>query len=138
MQKTKFARLLSVVLLASCGVAHASTGTFDDLDKLQKERFYYQAQAAANAAKKAAKAEDDAETVQATTAANPASQRASEALPSLVKINGRNAVIAYPDGTSRTVTAGQMLPGGLYQVMSVTLNGVSVKRITDGKNFPLN
>ncbi|PII85118.1 hypothetical protein BL250_12345 [Erwinia sp. OLTSP20] len=138
MQKIKLVRLAATLLLATCGIAHASTGTFDDLDKLQKERFYYQAQAAANAAKKAANAESDTEVAQVNTVGNQANQRGSETLPSLVKINGRKAVIVLSDGTSRTVMAGQMLPGGNYQVVSVTLNGVSVKRITDGKIFPLN
>lgn len=138
MQKTKSVSFIFVMLLATCGMANAATGTFDDLDALQKERFYYQAKAAADAAKKAAKAESDAATAPSTTAPDPASSRASEALPSLVKINGSKAVVAYSDGTNRTVSVGQMLPGGQYQIMSVTLNGVSVKRITDGKNFQLN
>lgn len=138
MRKANSSYFITAVLLTLYGSAQANVATFDDLDKLQAERFYYQAQAAAKAAQRAATSQGDPEAGQ--TIAPPAGPgvQVTDRLPSLVKINGRKAVISLSDGTSRTVIPGEMLPGGQFQVQSVTLNGVSVRRITDGKSFPLN
>jgi len=138
MRKIKLIRFSSIILLVICSFSNASTLTFEDLDKLQQERYYYQAQAAVNAAKKAANVDSNIDVAPINNGENQINQRTGDSLPSLVKINGRSAVFLFADGTSRSVTAGQMLPGGIYQVMSVTINGVSVKRITDGKTYMLN
>lgn len=138
MPKIKLNRLSAALFLMLYGTAHANVATFGDLDELQSERFYYQAQAAAKAAKRAAQGEGGPEAGQNVIPAGTGQYQASDKLPVLVKVNGRKAVIDFGDGTTRSVSPGEMLPGGKFQVQSVSLNGVSVKRISDGKSFPLN
>ncbi|MDI8584618.1 type IV pilus biogenesis protein PilP, partial [Salmonella enterica subsp. enterica serovar Kentucky] len=58
--------------------------------------------------------------------------------PQLVKINGRNAVISMPGGKTVTVNSGQMLPGGRWQIVSVSLNGVKVRNISTRREEILN
>ncbi|EQB98967.1 type IV pilus biogenesis protein PilP [Photorhabdus temperata] len=138
MVRDNIIRLCSLSLIAFYGIAHADVSTLGDLDKLQSERFYYEAKAAANKAKREADGEIENITDNTGATGSLANPRNLDVMPSLVKINGRKANIALPDGTTRTVTLGEMLPGGRYQVMSVNLNGVIVRRITDGKQFYLN
>ncbi|ECG8508666.1 type IV pilus biogenesis protein PilP, partial [Salmonella enterica subsp. arizonae] len=63
---------------------------------------------------------------------------AGDSLPQLVKINGRNAVISMPEGNTTTVTAGQLLPGGRWQVLSIGLGGVKVKNIATQRTQIIN
>lgn len=138
MPKIKSHRHSAALFLLLFGSAHAAVATFGDLDELQSERFYYQAQAAAKAAKRAAQATGDQDVPQTVIPAGAGETRAGDQLPALVKVNGRKAVVDLGDGTTRSVSPGEVLPGGRFQVQSVSLNGVSVKRISDGRTFPLN
>lgn len=131
----RFSCYFLFLFISLFGFAHAEVTTLGDLDKLQSERFYYEAKAAANKAKREANGDSQGNRTSAITSSN---QQNADAIPSLVKINGRKANVALPDGTTRTVTTGEFLPGGRYQVVSISLNGVMVRRITDGKQFPLN
>lgn len=131
-----------LLLLSFCFMARAETdlsGTAWDLDNLQKQRVLYAAQAAVKKAK--AEAESVSGSISTGTAATSplatgpgmgngnvvSAPPAIDMMPQLVKINGRNAVISMPDGKTTTVSTGQMLPGGRWQVMSVSLNGVKVR-----------
>lgn len=131
-------RFLSFSLIVFYGVAYAEISNLGDLDKLQSERFYYEAKAAANKAKREANEEIGSDLGHAGGGGTNATVSAFDAMPSLVKINGHKAIIAFSDGSTRAVSPGEMLPGGRYQVISISLNGVTVRRLTDGKNFPLN
>lgn len=134
-------RFLSFSLIAFHGVVHAEVTNLGDLDKLQSERFYYEAKAAANKAKREANEEIvmvPGQTGTAGTVSTDPTSSAFDVMPTLVKINGRKAIIAFQDGSTRTVTTGEMLPNGRYQVTNISLNGVSVRRVSDGKKFPIN
>lgn len=113
--------------------AYAESGTAWDLDNMQKQRVLYEAKAALNKAKAEAESRD--------YVSAPVNQSMKggmqgvivpdgDELPQLVKINGRNAVISMADGNTTSVTAGQLLPGGRWQVLSVGLGGVKVKNIS--------
>ncbi|EBP6324568.1 type IV pilus biogenesis protein PilP, partial [Salmonella enterica] len=117
-----------------------------DLDTLQKQRVLYEAQAAVK------KAQAEAEGVGGSISTGTLSSSTGEAgsgmrntvsatpdiTPQLVKINGRNAVISMPGGKTITVNSGQMLPGGRWQVVSVSLNGVKVRNISTRREEILN
>ena len=85
-----------------------------------------------------AKAEAEIKDYGATSQANPStvagisgvSTSQADALPQLVKISGKNAVLSMQDGNTTSVTAGQLLPGGRWQVLSIGLGGVKVKNIS--------
>lgn len=115
-------------------LAYAENGTAWDLDNMQKQRVLYEAKAALNKAK--AEAEGRESGVPAVTGqiTNPSGQvnsvSSADALPQLVKINGKKAVISLSDGNTTTVSTGQMLPGGRWQVLSIGLGGVKVKNIS--------
>lgn len=117
----------------------ADSGTAWDLDALQKQRVLYEAKAAVNKAKAEAESGEIANSTnaQATTSVSVASHHV-DVLPQLVKVNGRNAVISMNDGSMTTVSAGQMLPGGRWQVISVGLSGVKVKNIATQKVQTIN
>lgn len=117
----------------------ADSGTAWDLDALQKQRVLYEAKAAVNKAKAEAESGEIANSTnaQATTSVSVASHPV-DVLPQLVKVNGRNAVISMNDGSMTTVSAGQMLPGGRWQVISVGLSGVKVKNIATQKVQTIN
>lgn len=120
-------------------VVFAESGTAWDLDALQKQRVLYEAKAAVNKAK--AEAESGENTNSSNTQANTNVSVASphiDVLPQLVKVNGRNAVISMSDGNMTTVSTGQMLPGGRWQVISVGLSGVKVKNIATQKVQTIN
>jgi len=134
----------SIVLaftLISFGV-YAESGTGWDLDHMQQQRVLYEAKAALNKAK--AEAENQGYGVSASGNSSmigggqPAAVQVGEALPQLVKINGRNAVISMADGNTTTVAAGQILPGGQWQVLSVGLGGVKVKNIATQRTQIIN
>lgn len=113
--------------------AYADSGTAWDLDNMQKQRVLYEAKAALNKAKAEAESRDYGATATANPSTNGGIQGVTvptgDALPQLVKINGRNAVISMADGNTTSVAAGQLLPGGRWQVLSVGLGGVKVKNI---------
>lgn len=139
---------LGLLLLSLCFMAGAEdfNGTAWDLDSLQKQRVLYEAQAAVK------KAQAEAEGVggnisNGTLTPSPvvagsgmgdAVVAAPEMTLQLVKISGRNAVLSMPDGQTTTVNAGQMLPGGRWQVVSVSLNGVKVRNISTRREEMLN
>ncbi|EAO8183971.1 type IV pilus biogenesis protein PilP [Salmonella enterica] len=142
---------LGLLLLSFCFMAGAEdlTGTAWDLDTLQKQRVLYEAQAAVK------KAQAEAEGVGGNISTGTLSSSTGEAgsgmrntgntvsatpdiTPQLVKINGRNAVISMPGGKTITVNSGQMLPGGRWQVVSVSLNGVKVRNISTRREEILN
>ncbi len=143
MENALFTRnsVLALSLLISF-VVKAENSTAWDLDNLQEQRVLYEAKAALNKAK--AKAEgrdlDSAQTITPTLNSNVQinSAAVSDALPQLVKVNGRNAVLSMGDGNSTTVTVGQMLPGGRWQVLSIGLSGVKIKNISTQKIQVLN
>ncbi|MDR5095806.1 type IV pilus biogenesis protein PilP [Enterobacter sp. EC-ML 621] len=140
MVRASVMKLLMIPVLLWCGITFAESGSFGELDKLQKERFIFEVKAALNKAKQDAGNYNDSkkDASEATVAAASNQQKElKEPLPSLIKINGRKAVILLSNGSSRSVTVGEMLPGGRYQVHSVNMNGVSVRQITDGKIIPL-
>lgn len=143
MENALFTRnsVLALSLLISF-VVKAENSTAWDLDNLQEQRVLYEAKAALNKAK--AKAEgrdlDSAQTITPALNSNVQinSAAVSDALPQLVKVNGRNAVLSMGDGNSTTVTVGQMLPGGRWQVLSIGLSGVKIKNISTQKIQVLN
>ncbi|MEB5981800.1 type IV pilus biogenesis protein PilP [Enterobacter vonholyi] len=140
MVHAKVIQLLTLPVLLWCGVTFAEPGSFGELDKLQKERFIFEVKAALNKAKQDAESYNvskEEASQSSTTVSQNKHQEVREPLPSLIKINGRKAVILLSNGSSRSVTVGEMLPGGRYQVHSVNMNGVSVRQITDGKIIPL-
>lgn len=122
---------------------NAETGTGWDLDQLQKERVLYEAKAAVNKAK--AEAEAGGVSSNVTLPVNPyqpgtsvVTSKPVDSSPQLVKINGKNAVISMGDGNTTTVSTGQMLPGGRWQVLSVSLAGVKIKNISTQRVEVLN
>ncbi|EIK1335580.1 type IV pilus biogenesis protein PilP [Salmonella enterica] len=131
--------------------AYAENGTVWDLDNLQKQRVLYEAKAAVNKAKAEAEGKsygggaatgiipnNNVQLGTPTITSGQNNANLSDVLPQLVKINGRNAVITMPDGNTTTVNAGQLLPGGRWQVVSVSINGVKVRNITSRKEEVLN
>lgn len=135
MVHVKFNHCLLFILISSSGFSYADMKTLGDLDKLQSERFYYEAKAAAMKAKREADADNYLNSESNITSITPGR---SEVLPSLVKISGHKANVVFSDGTTKTVVPGEVISGGRYQVVSISLTGVIVKRVADGKNFPLN
>lgn len=134
----------SVVLafvLMSFGV-NAENGTVWDLDNMQKQRVLYEAKAALNKAKAEAESREYGISATVNTPTSGGGQTVvapvGDTLPQLVKINGRNAVISMADGNTTTVTAGQLLPGGRWQVLSVGLAGVKVKNISTQRTQVIN
>ncbi|TKK13648.1 type IV pilus biogenesis protein PilP [Enterobacter cancerogenus] len=134
----------SVVLaftLISFGVC-AESGTAWDLDNMQKQRVLYEAKAALNKAKAEAENQGYDVSVPGNSSMNggghPAAVSVGDSLPQLVKINGRNAVVSMSDGNTTSVTAGQILPGGRWQVLSVGLGGVKVKNIATQRTQIIN
>lgn len=133
-------KLLILPFLFWCGATFAESGSFGELDKLQKERFIFEVKAALNKAKQDAGEVNDSKKDGAEVNGYGVSnqqQALKESLPSLIKINGKKAVILLSNGSSRSVTVGEMLPGGRYQVHTINMNGVLVRQITDGKIIPL-
>lgn len=112
----------------------AESGTAWDLDHLQEQRVLYEAKAALNKAKAEAEGREPGVTTVPSQTINNGGQlssvSATDALPQLVKVNGKNAVVSLVDGNTTTVTTGQLLPGGRWQVLSIGLGGVKVKNIT--------
>ncbi|HCA7081266.1 TPA: type IV pilus biogenesis protein PilP [Citrobacter sedlakii] len=112
---------------------YAENVTAWDLDNLQAQRTLYEAKAALNKAKAEAESRENGITTNVGTIPNGGAQVSNapvgDSFPQLVKVNGRNAVISMPDGNTTTVTAGQLLPGGRWQVISIGLGGVKVKNI---------
>lgn len=112
----------------------AENGTVWDLDHLQEQRVLYEAKAALNKAKAEAEGRESGVPTVAGQIINQSGQMNSvssgDALPQLVKVNGKKAVISLSDGNTTTVSAGQMLPGGRWQVLSIGLGGVKVKNIS--------
>lgn len=133
--------LIIVLTLISFG-ACAENGTGWDLDNLQQQRVLYEAKAAVNKAKAEAEGRDYGTSVTVNPSVNGNGQvntvPTGDALPQLVKVNGRNAVISTYDGNTTTVTAGQLLPGGRWQVLSVGLGGVKVKNIATQRTQVIN
>lgn len=118
--------------------SQAETGTIWDLDNLQKQRVLYEAKAALNKAKAEAEGKGSVQQITPATAPNgmPLTQAptiSADSLPELVKVNGRKAVLSLSDGNTTTVSSGQMLPGGRWQVVSVSLGGVKIKNIATQK-----
>lgn len=122
--------------------AYAESGTAWDLDNMQKQRVLYEAKAALNKAKAEAESRDYGATSSVNPSMNGGVQSviapAGDSLPQLVKINGRNAVISMTDGNTTTVSAGQLLPGGRWQVISIGLGGVKVKNISTQRTQIIN
>lgn len=135
--------LILLVVLISSG-AYAENGTAWDLDNLQAQRTLYAAKAALNKAK--AEAENRETGVTTNTNANSfpdsgvhiSTAPPVDSLPQLIKVNGRHAVISMPDGNTATVTTGQLLPGGRWQVVSIGLSGVKVKNISTQRTQIIN
>lgn len=138
MERDKIIKVMSVPLFLFCISAFADQGSIGDADSLQKERYLYELQAARNKAKQEAESYNDTASSSPNGVSTTASGRVVDDLPSLMKINGRKAVISLADGSTRSVSIGETLPGGRYQMHSVTLNSVSVRRIADGKILSLN
>ncbi|EGM9156121.1 type IV pilus biogenesis protein PilP [Salmonella enterica] len=115
-------------------VAYAENGTVWDLDNMQKQRVLYEAKAALNKAKAEAEGRESAVPTITGQIINQSGQMNSvssaDALPQLVKINGKKAVISLSDGNTTTVSTGQLLPGGRWQVLSIGLGGIKVKNIS--------
>ena len=105
-----------------------------DLDHLQEQRVLYEAKAALNKAKAEAEGRESGVPTVTGQIINQSGQMNSvssgDALPQLVKVNGKKAVISLSDDNTTTVSAGQMLPGGRWQVLSIGLGGVKVKNIS--------
>ncbi|ECN3840745.1 type IV pilus biogenesis protein PilP, partial [Salmonella enterica subsp. enterica serovar Newport] len=104
-------------------------------DTLQKQRVLYEAQAAVKKAQAEAEGVGGSITLSSSTGEAGSGMRNTvpatpDITPQLVKINGRNAVISMPGGKTVTVNSGQMLPGGRWQIVSVSLNGVKVRNIS--------
>jgi type IV pilus biogenesis protein PilP len=138
MERDKLIKLISVPLFLFCITAFAEQGSYGDADSLQKERYLYELQAARNKAKQEAESYSDTASSSPNGSTATAPGRVVDELPSLMKINGRKAVVSLADGSTRSVSIGEMLPGGRYQMNSITLSGVSVRRISDGKILSLN
>ncbi|EAS9334516.1 type IV pilus biogenesis protein PilP [Salmonella enterica] len=134
-------KLVMLLAFISFGVC-ADNGTAWDLDNLQAQRTLYEAKAALNKAKAEAENRENGVTTNNNSFPNGGVQvsnaPAGDSLPQLVKINGRNAVIIMPDGNTTTVTAGQLLPGGRWQVVSIGLGGVKVKKIASQRTQIIN
>lgn len=122
--------------------AYADNGTAWDLDNLQAQRTLYEAKAALNKAKAEAETRENGVTINSNSTPNGSVQVSNvplgDSLPQLIKVNGRNAVISMPDGNKATVTAGQLLPGGRWQVVNVGLGGVKVKNIATQRTQIIN
>lgn len=127
--------------LISFGVC-AESGTAWDLDNMQKQRVLYEAKAALNKAKAEAENQGYGVSESGNLSMNGGGQAATvsvgDSLPQLVKINGRNAVVSMADGNTTSVSAGQILPGGRWQVLSVGLDGVKVKNIATQRTQIMN
>ncbi|WOI84531.1 MULTISPECIES: type IV pilus biogenesis protein PilP [Enterobacteriaceae] len=127
--------------LISFGV-FAENGTVWDLDNMQKQRVLYEAKAALNKAKAEAESRDYGVQTPASSSMNGSGQAVvapvTDTLPQLVKINGRNAIVSMADGNTTSVAAGQLLPGGRWQVLSVGLSGVKVKNIATQRTQVIN
>ncbi|MGK7247404.1 type IV pilus biogenesis protein PilP [Buttiauxella agrestis] len=138
---TSHKKIIIALALLSFG-ASAENGTVWDLDNLQKQRVLYEAKAALNKAKAEAESRDYSGTTTTNQVMNGSGQvsnaPATDVLPQLVKVNGRNAVISMSDGNTATVTAGQLLPGGRWQVISIGLGGVKVKNIATQRTQIIN
>lgn len=114
--------------------ALAEEGTIGELDALQKQRVLYEARAAVNKARAAAEGFDSANGAAITVRpAMPAgvngqsNQTTGDAVPRLVKINGKRAIISLANGNTTSVESGQLLPGGQWLIMSIGLDGVKIK-----------
>lgn len=132
--------IIVALILMSLGAA-AEDVTAWDLDNLQTQRVLYKARAEVNKAKAEAEGRDFGATTVTPTMNGNANVNAApvgDVLPQLIKVNGRNAVISMSDGNSTTVTVGQMLPGGRWQVLSIGLGGVKIKNISTQKTQVLN
>lgn len=133
--------LILAFTLISFGVC-AESGTAWDLDNMQKQRVLYEAKAALNKAKAEAENQEYGVSASGNSPMNgggqPAAVSVGDSLPQLVKINGRNAVVSMADGNTTSVSAGQVLPGGRWQVLSVGLGGVKVKNIATQRTQIIN
>ncbi|WP_168403396.1 type IV pilus biogenesis protein PilP [Erwinia amylovora] len=140
MENVKYAALLLV-----CGLAHAEADvrTVGDLDRLQSGRVFYDAQAAYNKAKMAA---GQADTVSVQTApegvpgapvGSPPATVPVSTMPSLEKVVGSVATLSFADGSVTQVRPGDSVNGG-YTVVSVSMRGVVIRRVQDGRVFTLN
>lgn len=129
------------VLMISAFMANAESGTGWDLDNLQKQRVLYEAKAAVNKAKAEAENSGSSGTI-LDSALNRTGQAGTttsqDILPKLVKISGHNAVVITQDGNTATLSQGQLLPGGRWQVLSIGLNGVKVRNISDQRMQTIN
>ncbi|MBP2157388.1 type IV pilus biogenesis protein PilP [Erwinia rhapontici] len=135
MENAKYALLL---LLTACCLARAegNVKTFGDLDKLQSERVYWDAQAALNKAKEAA-GQGAPSSVQASTPGESVPGAAATYLPGLEKVTGSVATLSLPNGSTTMVRAGDSVQGG-YVVVSVSLRGVVIRRSLDRREFTIN
>lgn len=133
--------LLAMVTLLSFGVS-AESVTGWDLDKLQEQRVLYEAKAALNKAKSEAENGGNLSSVITGNAFSNSGKLTStttaDGRPQLVKVNGQKAVINMPDGRSTTITSGQMLPGGRWQVISVGISGVKIRDVATRSEEVLN
>lgn len=129
------------VLMISAFMVSAESGSGWDLDNLQKQRVLYEAKAAVNKAKAEAETSGSSGTI-SDGALNRTGQVGTttslDILPKLVKISGRNAVVSTQDGNTTTLSQGQLLPGGRWQVISIGLNGVKVRNISDQRIQTIN
>lgn len=141
MENVKYAALL----LLGCGLAHAEADvrTVGDIDRLQSGRVFYDAQAAYNKAKMAA-GQADTVALQAAPAPAPGAPASGPApvasvstLPTLEKVAGTVATLNLSDGSSTQVRPGDSVSGG-FTVVSVSMRGVVIKRVQDGRAFTLN
>lgn len=111
----------------------AESGTSWDLDHMQKQRVLYEAKAALNKAKAEAEGKESGVSALVNPSMSSAGQilaaPVADGLPQLVKINGRNAVLSTRDGNTISVTSGQIIPGGRWRVLNISLDGVKVKNI---------
>jgi len=132
--------IFAAAVLISFG-AFAESGTAWDLDNLQKQRVLYEAKAALNKAKADAESQSyGSGGVSTATGSVPVANQTltAEIIPQLIKINGRNAVISMSDGNTTTVSTGQMLPGGRWQVISIGLGGVKIKNLSTQRTQVIN
>jgi type IV pilus biogenesis protein PilP len=129
------------VLMISAFMVSAESGSAWDLDNLQKQRVLYEAKAAVNKAKAEAESSGSSGTI-SDSALNRTGQVGTttslDILPKLVKISGHNAVVSTQDGNTATLSQGQLLPGGRWQVISIGLNGVKVRNISDQRIQTIN
>lgn len=134
----KIIKLISFFIISFCFVVYAESGSLGELDDLQKQRFLYEVTVAVKKAKQEANKYGEPPLSVDNHALSLSSDSTNANLPLLIKINGKKAVIALSEGSTRSVTIGEILPCGRYQVQNITLKGLSLRRLSDDKTILIN